>query len=420
MQNIHLNTNRIFRSIFVFIKFKDLTDTAVINFQSGYLSNFSTYLKFFYIAVLIVLPCTIVASSPLPPREVIARDFPDDRGGKILITWERSITDSVISENNVWGYKVYRFNVESGDTLFLGFVDRWQELTFVDNSAADGTIYQYLVQTKSSAGSSSLYPSNLISSKAGWFYWGRIQVLIFLILVSAVFWWFRKESGDNKYKHYYRRIDWSVEKGKSVMVILNFHDFIKKNDLSRTIEDLSEIAERVIRADGNIKVLTSGEMMNPVSEAVRKAFMKMGKLDLFRPFALRRVWSWGPAFSEEACRLVHRWKPGVIVVMGDPGRWVFPAVNAGIDENAEIIGWNLNRELLSAGMINDLNEVEIEGFFSKILNPSPKLKFMIYIILTLTMISMLYVSLYWLLQGNQAIMLIEQFREILTGLLVGR
>ena len=224
----------------------------------------------------------------------------------------------------------------------------------------------------------------------------------------------------NKNKHYYPRIEWSVEKGKSVMVILNYHDFIKKNELSRTIEDLSEIAERVIRADGIINVLTSGEMMNPVSEVVRRTFMKMGKLDLFRPFALRRVWSWGPAFSEEACRLVHRWKPGVIVVMGDPGRWVFPAVNAGIEENAEIIGWNLNRELLSAGMLNDLEEVEIEGFLSKILNPSPKLKFMIYLVLTLTGISMLYVSFYWMLQGNQAIVLIEQFREILTGLLAGR
>ncbi len=362
---------------------------------------------------LIMLVLVIgVRSAPLPPREVNAYDYPDDRGGRIIVSWERSLTDSVSNYNNVWGYRVFRINIESNETLFLGFVDRWQSLLFVDSTAVDGKIYQYLVQTKSTLGTSDYSVSNITKSKSSYIYFGRINVLIFLIFTIIVFFIYRRKIMKGLIRNIYSdRTDWSIEKGKPVMIIINFKEVIQGIFLNRIINDLKWLVQRIIRADGEIRILVPGYILKTVYCVVREVFMKEEKLHRLNPLSLRRIWSSGSSFSEEACRLVHYWKPGVLIIIGEPGQWVFPAVNAAIDESSEIIGWNVSKRLFSAALLSEIDLKNITGDLSHIFFPDIILRKLISVFIVIVSLSILVIFFTWIFFGSGNVQFFDSLRD---------
>jgi len=355
---------------------------------------------------------------PYPPRNVRALDFPDDRGGKTIISWDRSFSDSVGFKNNVWGYRVFRVNEEIGETLFLGFVDRWREMEFIDTLSVDGLVYRYLIQTKSSQGSSEFSLSEFVSSKPSIIYFGRVKIgFVILIFIIIFFIWNKKVKKENLLRiNYKERIDWSIEKGKPVMIVFNNENRFLRKNINRNLNDLKWVVNTVIKADGRIKILAPGYLIKSVASIARNVFMKENKLDKFNPLSIRRVWSEGVSFSEEACRLIHLWKPGILFIMGENRQWMFPAVHAAIDEKSEILGWNLDKSYAPAGLIGEIGLENITGILSFLFYSNEILRKSLIAICGVIFFAILMIFILWMFSGNTNIENISIFMKELSTL----
>lgn len=355
---------------------------------------------------------------PFPPRNVNAFDYPDDRGGKTIIDWNRSITDSIGFENNVWGYRVFRVNEEIGDTIFLGFVDRWRPMEFIDTLSIDGIVYRYLIQTKSSTGSSKFSVSEFVSSSSSIIYTGRLKIGFAIVIFVIIFFiWDKKTKKENMLRiNYKERIDWSIEKGKPIMIVFNNEDRFLGKNIKRNLNDLRWVVNTVVEADGKIKILAPGYLIKSVVSIVRNVYMKKNKLDHFNPLSIRRVWSEGVSFSEESCRLIHLWKPGVVFIMGENRQWMFPAVNAAIDEKSEILGWNLDKLYAPAGLIGEIGFVNITGNLSFLFYSNEILRKSLILISGIIFFAILMIFIVWLFSGNTNIENINIFMEEINSL----
>ena len=78
---------------------------------------------------------------PQAPTDIQARDYPDDKGGSILVSWKLSSDDDKAA-----GYFVYRSDKVNGNYSMIGKVESG-EYTYIDNTAKTGIVYWYIVRT---------------------------------------------------------------------------------------------------------------------------------------------------------------------------------------------------------------------------------------------------------------------------------
>ncbi|MBN1150507.1 hypothetical protein JXA84_04715 [candidate division WOR-3 bacterium] len=357
--------------------------------------------------------------NPEPPQSVKAYDVPDDIGGTVIVEWTRSLSDSSGGENNVWGYRVFRIQPQSLDTHFLGFCDRWSDLTLKDTTAVNGTVYVYGVQTKSATGLSEMAFSNPVKSSKSIFRVDRIAVAVAVLLGVGIFLFSKEKTLDFfKGKSVDGSILWSVEKGKPVMVIISYEDTSSRKGVMRTLTDLKRIAGKVLCAKGEIKVLAPGYLQEAVQGIFMDILMKEGRLDEFNPLWIRRTWSGGVSYSDEACRLIEIWKPGVVLVTGEPGIWTFQPLKTALQKGAEIAGIRAGIDYLPAVVSAGVALEKISGPFSEVLDPRPVVKRYLQLTVFVILIAVFHILLCFVLMGTNWLYPTLGLREAFRGFLL--
>ncbi len=120
----------------------------------------------------------------LPPAvcSVQAADIPEDGGGAISVTWE--VPEGAPGAEFVTGFEILRY--APGETpTSIGDVPP-DDREFDDESAHDGTTYQYVVRTLSPGGAVDSEPSGPAVAAAQWFNQGRLPVLIVTLNTDAL------------------------------------------------------------------------------------------------------------------------------------------------------------------------------------------------------------------------------------------
>ncbi len=363
------------------------------------------------LAVLIL----IAGINPEPPQSVKASDVPDDMGGTVTVSWTRSASDTLGNINNVWGYRIFRIQPQTYDTQFMGFRDRWSELVFTDSSAVDGTVYIYGIQTKSSTGTSEMACSLPVKSRKSLFRERRLAVAVAVIAAAAVFIFTKEKASDFfKRKNVENGILWAMEKGKTVMVIMSYEEISSRKGISRTLNDLKWMAEKIISSKGEIRVLAPGHLEQTAFSIFRDVYMKDGRLKDFNPLWIRRTWSGGVSYSEEACRLLDVWKPGLVLITGEPGVWTFPVLKKCLLTGAQIAGIKTGLNLLPAVLSSGIGTENISGNLSEMFFPGPVLKKYLYTVIFLVSALMVFMIVCWLLAGTELQSVFLSLRDFLS------
>ncbi|MCX8014718.1 MAG: fibronectin type III domain-containing protein, partial [candidate division WOR-3 bacterium] len=149
------------------------------------------YNKLLLILLCVILPLGAVTIEP--PQNVFARDNPNDDGGRILITWQLSPSDSLLE-----GYQILRRETDKEQIDTAGFIGRGRNL-FVDEGTTDGIKYTYQIVAVCDSLEAKSTWSNLASSKQQWFHTERINVVVFTLLFTFLIVYFinRAKKGAN-------------------------------------------------------------------------------------------------------------------------------------------------------------------------------------------------------------------------------
>ncbi len=83
---------------------------------------------------------------PLPPRNLTAIDFPDDTGGKIILSWEASLSEYLSGNDKVVEYKIYKSSQQQSFwLLYTENIVGKSSYTFYDIECPVGTTFYYYV-----------------------------------------------------------------------------------------------------------------------------------------------------------------------------------------------------------------------------------------------------------------------------------
>jgi len=226
----------------------------------------------------------------LPPAvcNVQAADVPDDDGGLVSVTWEFS--EDAPAAEFVTGFEILRYAPGETPTP-IGDVPP-ADRDFDDESAEDGTTYQYVVRTLSPGGTVDSEPSGAAVASAQWFARGRFPVLVVtLLFCGAVLFFVQRAKGGTEL--FIRKIPGleavddavgrATEMGRPVLFVPGIE----------TVSDVGTLAALTILGHVTKRVATHGTrllvpvadpiVMTTAQEIVRAAYAEVGQLDAYDP-----------------------------------------------------------------------------------------------------------------------------------------
>lgn len=275
-----------------------------------------------------------IAQSPLPNSATNVRgtDGPNDDGGSVIVTWEKSNDDGA-GLNNVASYGILRSASPSGPFDTLGSATAGQT-TFTDANAIEGTEYFYSVLTvamlPTTAGGAQpgmvrSDSSPGIRATAQWFHSGRINMMIATIILCGAVIYFIGQAKAGK-SLYIRKIagleavDEAVgratEMGRKIFYIPGSQDMNEVQTLAG-VTILGRVAKVAAEYDAVLEVPTSRAMvMVACRETVKEAYLNAGRPDAYREERIFYLTEDQFGYAAGVDGLVTREKPATIFLMG--------------------------------------------------------------------------------------------------------
>ena len=226
----------------------------------------------------------------LPPAvcNVQAADIPEDGGGRIRVTWE--VPDDAPSAGLVTGYEILRY--APGETPSPVGEAPAGDAEFDDESAEDGTTYQYVVRTLSPGGTVDSEASGPAVASAQWFARERFPVLLVtLAFCIAVLFFVQKARGGAAL--FIRKIPGleavddavgrATEMGRPVLFVPGIETVSEVGTLA-ALTILGHVAKRVATHGTRLDVPVADPIvMTTAQEIVRTAYAEVGQLDTYDP-----------------------------------------------------------------------------------------------------------------------------------------
>lgn len=258
-----------------------------------------------------------------PPTSVVAIDRPNDAGGSIIITWDKSIDDGE-GKDRVKEYHVSRSISKDGEFELIGTVNMGT-VRFIDDSTVDGTEYYYSIKSYDGSRHSQAALSDKTSSSAQWFHFGRINMFVATIIFSLLILWFINQAKMGK-KLYIRPIAGleavddavgrATEMGKPILYIPGIMDM----DDIQTIAGIT-ILGRVARKAAQYEIpllvpCSKSIVMSAAQETVKEAYLDAGRPDAFNADRINYLTDDQFGYAAGVDGMMLREKPGAIFYMG--------------------------------------------------------------------------------------------------------
>ncbi len=267
------------------------------------------------LSVLLLL--TILAISP--PSNVTVKDKPDDAGSTILINWQLSDQDALIEQ-----YMVMR--QKETDSLFkkLGFTKSGVG-NFEDDKVEDGIKYRYMIGAKSDSDTVWSAMTDLVSSSPQWFHFGRLNILICILLFGSLLIAFVNHARMGK-KIFIRKIPGleavedavgrATEMGRPILYVPGLGDIVWTSTIA-SMNILGEVAKKIAKYDTPLIVANRWSVTYAVSkEVVKSAFITESKGDKFKEDYVRYLTEDQFGFAAAVNGLMLREKPATNFFIG--------------------------------------------------------------------------------------------------------
>jgi len=226
----------------------------------------------------------------LPPAVcgVQAADVPEDGGGLISVTWE--LPEDAPGAELITSFEIFRY--AAGETLALVGDVSPADREFEDESAEDGTTYQYVVRSVSPSGFTDSEPSGPAEASAQWFARGRFPVLLAtLFFCIAVLFFVQRAKGGSEL--FIRKIPGleavddavgrATEMGRPVLFVPGIETVSEVGTLA-ALTILGHVAKRVATHGTRLLVPVADPIvMTTAQEIVRTAYAEAGQLDAYDP-----------------------------------------------------------------------------------------------------------------------------------------
>ncbi len=251
-------------------------------------------------------------SSLLPPDDIRARDNPNDGGGKILVEWELSPSDS-----SLFGYEILR--QKEGETTYckIGFVGPGRN-SYLDETTRDGLRYAYKVVAVRDSLRSESEPSSFAQSSPQWFHTGKLAVILFATLFGVLIFYFTQKAKSQR-DLFIRKIAGlsaveeavgrATEMGRPVLFVPGLSGMSDIATIA-AVNLLSEVAKKIAQYDSKLVVPNTDPIVYTVArEIVKEAYVSAGRPDAFNPDSVFYITDSQFAFAAAVDGIMVREKP---------------------------------------------------------------------------------------------------------------
>ncbi len=220
-----------------------------------------------------------------PPKDVYARDNPNDGGGKIMVTWTIAADDPTLA-----GYEIYRKG--ENDTVFLQVAFRGRGVnSYLDEEVQDGMVYYYkIVAVRDEERAEAV--SNPAKSYPQWFDTNKINIVVFTALFIFLILFFISQA-KRGVKLFIRKIAGltaveeavgrATEMGKPILYVPGLSTMDDVATLA-SLNILSEIGKTTARYSTNLIVPCADPIVYTVArEVVKESYTQAGHPDTFNP-----------------------------------------------------------------------------------------------------------------------------------------
>jgi hypothetical protein len=225
---------------------------------------------------------------PAPPTEVVAEDNPNDKGGIINVTWQRSADDGA-GANNVTGYEILKSTQPDSGYEHIGSAAPGATY-FSDSDVKNGAKYYYRIKVLSPWGSSESLPSLAAISSVQWFDFSRLTLFcLSVIIAAAIFYFISRARGGRQL--YIRKIAGleavddavgrATEMGRKIFYIPGIMDMDSMQTIAG-VTILGRVAKLAAEYEAKLEVPVSRSLvMVTCREVVKEAYLNAGRPDAY-------------------------------------------------------------------------------------------------------------------------------------------
>jgi hypothetical protein len=260
---------------------------------------------------------------PAPPTNVMAADNPNDKGGIINISWERSVDDGA-GANNVTGYEILKSTERDGVYEHIGGTAAGATF-FSDSDVENKVNYFYKIRALSPSGNSESLPSLAASSWVQWFNLSRLTLFLLSVIISlAIFYFINKAKGGKAL--YIRKIAGleavddavgrATEMGRKIIFIPGIMDMDSMQTIAG-VTILGRVAKLAAEYEAKLEVPVSRSLvMVTCREMVKEAYLQAGRPDAYNDNMVYYLTDDQFGYAAALDGLFLRDKPAAVFLMG--------------------------------------------------------------------------------------------------------
>ena len=260
---------------------------------------------------------------PAPPDNVQAEDNPNDKGGIINISWERSADDGA-GANNVSGYEILRSAEMDGIYEHIGGAAPGATL-FSDSDVRNKVNYFYKVRAISPLDTSESLPSAAAFSRVQLFDFSRLTLFMLAVIIGlAIFYFISKARGGKEL--YIRKIAGleavddavgrATEMGRKIFFIPGIMDMDSMQTIAG-VTILGRVAKLVAEYEAKLEVPVSRSLvMVTCREMVKEAYLNAGRPDAYNDNMVYYLTDDQFGYAAALDGLFLREKPAAVFLMG--------------------------------------------------------------------------------------------------------
>lgn len=265
-----------------------------------------------------MLTIQILLVALMPPGAVRACDAPNDEGGKINITWQRSPDTTII------GYRILRQQqgTENWDTI--AFTGRLAN-RYTDDEVKNRVLYRYQILAVSETETASSEPSEYVSATPQWFDSTTIPALVGTFILSFLFVYFinRAKKDHNLFIRRIAGLDAveealgrATEMGRATLYVPGLSSMADVATIA-SLNILGEVAKKTAQFGTPLIVPTSDPIVYTVArEVVKESYTTAGRPDAFHQDIVFFVTDQQFAFAAAVDGIMTREKPATNFLIG--------------------------------------------------------------------------------------------------------
>ncbi len=280
------------------------------------------------------------APLPAPPANVTAKDIPNDKGGAITISWEKSADDGE-GANNVTEYEILRSTNRDEGYEHIGNTAPGAT-SFSDSDTKNKVRYFYKIKVISLAGTSLSLPSNPAFSKVQWFDLSRLTLFILALIIGFAIFYFINSAKTGK-ELFIRKIAGleavddavgrATEMGRKIIFIPGIMDMDSMQTIAG-VTILGRVAKLAAEYETKLEVPVSRSLvMVTCRETVKEAYLNAGRPDAYNDNMVYYLTDDQFGYAAALDGLFIREKPAVVFLQGQ-----FYAESLILAETANSIG----------------------------------------------------------------------------------